>query len=188
MQLPGSLTAWFVPIDFEVKRSEIKKLELTGGGRDAVKVAVTDDKPGEFTLQNVPENRAPETFKVSQVATLIDAFSFQDVRRRGAAAPADARHFVAETDGLRLTMTNVGELSDGWVQITAEATNDAKRAQAEAITTKTAGFEFRLPSQQTEILSWTANDLTIETDPKPPEAEPKPADPEPKPAGAEPKP
>jgi hypothetical protein len=187
VQLPANLAAWFVPIDFDVKRSEIKKLELTGGGRDAVTVEVPSDKPGELTLQNVPENRSPEMFKVSQIATLIDAFSFQDVRKRSASAPADARHFVAESDGLRLTMTNVGALSDGWVQITAEATNDAKRDQAKAITAKTEGFEFRLPSQQTEILSWTANDLTTEA--LPPVVDPhQPADAAPNPTQAEPKP
>jgi hypothetical protein len=200
VQLPATLTGWFVPVDFDVKRNEIKKLELTGGGRDAVTVEMTSQTPGELTLQNVPEKRQPETFKVSQIATLIDAFSFQDVRKRGAAAPADARHFVAETDGLRLTFTNVGAPSDGWVQITAEATNDAKREQSKAITAKTEGFEFRLPSQQTEILSWTVNDLTSEelppvvdphaaapkdTAPDPTQAEPKPAEAAP---GAESKP
>jgi len=79
-------------------------------------------------------------------------------------------------------MTNVGALSDGWVQVTAEATNDAKREQAKAITAKTEGFEFRLPSQQTEILSWTVNDVTTEAESKPAEAEANPAEAAPKPA------
>jgi hypothetical protein len=193
VQLPANQTTWFVPVDFDVKRSEINKLELTGGGLDAVTAAVTADKPGEFTLANVPKERSPEPFKVSQLATPIEAFSFQDVRRRGAdAAPADARRFVAEVDGLRLTLTNVGALSDGWVQVTAEATNDAKREQAKAIATKTEGFEFRLPSQLTEILSWTVNDVTneqpAEVETNPADVEPKPAEAAPSPAGAEPKP
>jgi hypothetical protein len=168
VQLPANRADWFVPIDFNVKRSEIKALEMTGGDLGAV--AATAAQPGEFTLQNVPEKRTPESFKVSQLATLFDAFGFQDVRRRTGPAPADARHITAEADGLRLTLTNVGALSDGWVQIKAEATDDAKREQANVITTKTDGFEFRLPSQQTEILSWTANDVTAEA-PEPPPAE-----------------
>jgi hypothetical protein len=184
VQLPANRTAWFVPVDFDVKRIEIKKLELAGGGRDAVTAVVPSDKPGEFTLENLPKERSPDTFKISRLATLIDAFSFQDVRRASAAAPPDARHFVAEADGLRLTLTNVGALSDGWVQVTAEATNDAKREQAKAITAKTEGFEFRLPSQQTEILSWTVDDVTDEQPaeaPKPAESDSKPTEPEPKP-------
>jgi Domain of unknown function (DUF4340) len=188
VQLPANQAAWFVPFDFDVKRSEIKKLELAGGGLGAVAAAVASDKPGEFTLENVAKDRSPETFKVSRLATLIEAFSFQDVRRRGAAAPADARRFVAEADGLKLTLTNVGAISDGWVQVTAEATNDAKREQAMAITAKTEGFEFRLPSQQTEILSWTVDELTTEGEPNPAEAEPNPAEATPKPAEAAPKP
>jgi hypothetical protein len=94
------------------------------------------------------------------------------VRRSTGPAPADARHITAEADGLRLTLTNVGALSDGWVQIKAEATDDAKREQANAITTKTDGFEFRLPSQQTEILAWTTNDVTAEAPEAPPAEQP----------------
>jgi hypothetical protein len=185
VQLPANRTAWFVPVDFDVKRSEIKKLELAGGGRDPVSAVVPSDKPGEFTLENLPKERVPDTFKVSRLATLIDAFSFQDVRRTSGAAPADARRFVAEADGLRLTLTNVGALSDGWVQVTAEATNDAMREQAKAITAKTEGFEFRLPSQQTELLSWTVDDVTNE---QPAEAEPKPAESDSGPTAPAPKP
>jgi hypothetical protein len=70
------------------------------------------------------------------------------------------------------------------VQVTAEATNDAKREQAKAITAKTEGFEFRLPSQQTEILSWTVDDVTTE---QPAEAEPKPAESDSRPTEPEPK-
>ncbi len=192
VQLPASSSGWFVPVDFDVKRSEIKKLELDGGGRDTVSATVAADTPGEFALANVPEKRSQETYKVSRLATLIEAFTFQDVRRRGAAAPADARRFVGEADGLRLTLTNVGALSDGWVQVTAEATNDAKREQAKEITAKTEGFEFRLPSQLTEVLNWNLEDVTSEqlpevvqppADPAPPPVQvaPKPAEDEPKP-------
>jgi hypothetical protein len=193
VRLPSSQTAWYAPVDFDVKRSEIKKIELAGGGRDGV--TATAKQPGDLTLENVPENRAPDTFKISQLATLIDAFNFRDVRRRGGPAPADARHFAAETeDGVRLTLTSIGELPDGWVQVKAEAVNDAKRDKAAAIAAKTENFEFRLPSQQTEVLGWTVKDMTTEQQgngaPKPAGDEPKQvgAEPEPKPAGDEPKP
>jgi Domain of unknown function (DUF4340) len=163
VRLPSSQMAWYAPVDFDIKRSEIKKIELAGGGREAVTAIANAEQPGDFNLESVPEKRSPESFKISRLASLIDTFTFQNVRRRAGPAPADARHIVAETDdGVRVTLTNVGDLSDGWVQITAEATDAAKPDKASAITAKTANFEFRLPSQQTEILGWTVDDLTTE--------------------------
>jgi uncharacterized protein DUF4340 len=162
VRLPSGQTAWYMPVDFDIKRSEIKKLELAGGGRDGVTAHANPEQPGDFTLENAPEHRTTDSFKVSRLATPFDAFAFQEVRRRTGTAPADARHLVAETDdGVRVTLTSIGQLPDGWVQVTAEAMNDGKRDKASAIAAKTESFEFRLPSQQLELLGWTVSDLTI---------------------------
>jgi hypothetical protein len=186
VRLPANQSAWYVPVDFDIKRSEIKKIELSGGGRDAVTAVADADKAGEFTVENVPEKRTPDTFKVSRLATPIDAFTFQDVRRRTGPPAADARHMVAETgDGVRVTLTSVGPLTDGWVQVTAEATGDGTRDKANAIAAKTEKFEFRLPSQQAELLGWTVSDVTDE---KQGDAEPKPGDAGLKPGGIDLKP
>ena len=160
VRLPYSRSDWFVPVDLDVKRSEIKKVELTGGGRDAVEANA--EKPGQLALANVPEKRAADTFKVSRLATVIESFTFQDVRKATKAAD-DARRMVVDVDGgLRLTLTSVGDITEGWVQIAAEATNEAKQEAAKAINAKVDGFEFRLPSNQSEILGWTNTDLTNE--------------------------
>jgi Domain of unknown function (DUF4340) len=160
VRLPYSRADWFVPVDLDVKRSEIKKIELAGGGRDGVEANA--EKPDELTLANVPEKRVADTFKVSRLATLIESFAFQDVRK--ATKPADdARRMVVDVDdGLRLVLTSVGDITEGWVQIAAEATNDAKQDAAKAIAAKVDGFDFRLPSNQSEILGWTNTDLTNE--------------------------
>jgi len=173
VRLPTSRNSWYSTVDFDIKRDEIQKIELAGGGRDAVTAIKNPDAHGEFNLENVPEKRLPEEFKTSRLATLFDAFSFQDVRRSSGPAPADARHITVDADGVRLTLTSVGEPSDGWVQIHAEATNDGKSDKASAIAAKTANFDFRLPSQESEVLTWTVADVTTE---KPAEAEPKPGD------------
>jgi hypothetical protein len=160
VRLPSTRADWFVPVDFDVKRSEIKTIALAGGGRDAVNV--TAEKPGEFKLADVPEKRTPDTFKVGRLATLVDSFTFQDVRK--ATKPADdARHMTFDAeDGLRLVFTSVGDITEGWIQVTAEATNDAKQDKAKAVAAKVAGYDFRLASNQAEILSGTLNDLTDE--------------------------
>jgi hypothetical protein len=161
--VPPSRTNWYANVDFDTKRSEIKKITLAGGAGETITVTADDKKPGEFDLENVPEKREADAFKLSRLATLIDGFSFQDVRKRSGAPAADARHVVADADGVRVTLTNVGNPTDGWVQVTAEPTvADGKPDKAKAITAKTADFEFRLPPQLTEILGWNLKDVTNE--------------------------
>jgi Domain of unknown function (DUF4340) len=171
VRVPANRTGWYANVDFDTKRSEIKKVTLSGGAGETITIAADDKKPGEFDLENVPDNRAPDSFKVSRLATLFDAFSFQDVRKRTGPAAADARRVVADGDGVRVTLTNVGNPTDGWVQVTAEPTaTDGKPDKAKAINTKAADFEFRLPSQQAEVLSWNLKDVTTDK----PEEQPRP--------------
>lgn len=160
VRLPASRADWFVPVDLDVKRSEIKKIGLSGGGRDAVEANA--GKPGELTLANVPEKRVADTFKVSRLATIIESFAFQDVRK--ATKPADdARRMTVDVDnGLRLVLTSLGDITEGWVQIAVQATSDDKEAAAKAIAAKVEGYDFRLPSSQSELLGWTNADLTNE--------------------------
>jgi hypothetical protein len=162
VRLPAARSDWFVGFDLDVKRNEIKKVELTGGGRDTVTASVNADKPGELVLADVPEKRSPDSFKVSRLATLTESFTFQDVRKATKPA-ADARRMVVDAgEGLRLTFTAVGDVTEGWVQIAAEATSDAAQDKAKLIASKVDGYDFRLPSNQAEVLSWTVTDLTDE--------------------------
>jgi hypothetical protein len=160
VRLPSRRADWFVAVELGVRRDDISKIELAGGGRDAV--TATAGKPGELTLDNVPENRAADTAKLTRLTTLVESFTFQDVRKRTAPA-ADGRRMTVEiADGLRLMVTGVGEPSEGWVQISAQAGNDAGRAQANAIAAKVDGFDFRLSADQAEMLGWTPTELTNE--------------------------
>src|SRR5215475_1452978 len=162
VRLPVVRSDWFVGFDLDVKRNEIKKVELTGGGRDGVTASANADKPGELVLADVPEKRNADTFKVSRLATLVESFTFQDVRK--ATKPADdARRMVVDAgEGLRLIVTSVGDITEGWVHIAAEATSDAAKDKAKLIASKVDGYDFRLPSNQAEILGWTVADLTDE--------------------------
>ena len=162
LRLPPSRSEWFSPLELGIRRSDIKKVELAGGGRDAVTAVVTTEKPDQLILQNIPEGRVADAFKVTRIASLIESFAFQDVRKE-TKPPDDARRLVADTgDGVRLSITAIGDLSEGWVQISAEATGDAARDKAKAINAKVARFDFRLPPAQTDVLGWTVADLTNE--------------------------
>jgi hypothetical protein len=89
-------------------------------------VRANSEKPSEFTLANVPDGRVEDTYKASRFATLVQSFAFQDVRKATKLAD-DALHMVVDTtDGVRLTMTSVGDITVAWVQIKAEAIGEAQ--------------------------------------------------------------
>lgn len=162
VRLPTSRSDWFVPFDLDVKRSEVTKVELTGGGRDGVTATVKADKPGTLELADVPEKRTAEEFKVSRLASVVDGFTFRDVRKAPQGAEDGRQMIVSASNGLRLTVTSIGNASDGWVRIAVEATEDAAKDKAKLIASKVNGYEFRLPSNLAEVLTWTVTDLTSE--------------------------
>jgi len=168
--LPPGRADWFVPLDLGAKRLDIKKIEVSGGDKDTVTAAPAADKPGELTLENLPEGRYAETFKVSRLPTFVESFSFLDVRKRTAPA-ADTRRMTVDIEGgLRLVFASVGDLSEGWIQISAEATADAKREKASSIAASVDPYEFRIPANQAETLGLTLADLTTDQKPEPPSA------------------
>jgi hypothetical protein len=162
VRLPSTRSEWFIPFNLDVKRKEVKKVELAGGGRDGVTAVTADDKSGTLVLAEVPEKRTAEDFKVSRLATLVESFTFRDVRKAGK-PDDDARHMIVDAaGGLRLTVVSVGNVSDGWVHVTAEATEDGAKDKAKLIMSKVEDYDFRLPSNLAEVLGWTVTDLTNE--------------------------
>jgi Domain of unknown function (DUF4340) len=171
VRLPATRSEWFVPFDLDVKRKEVKRVDISGGSRDSLTASADADKPGALVLADVPEKRTADDFKVSRLATLVESFTFQDVRKAVKAAadgvvvpdPDEPRRMMVDAaGGLRLTITSVGNVSDGWVRIAAEATEDAAKDKAKLIMSKVEGYDFRLPSNLSEVLGWTVTDVTNE--------------------------
>jgi hypothetical protein len=169
VRLPSTRAEWFADLDLGVRPAALKKIELSGGGRDAVTVTAPEGKPGELTLQDIPEKRVADSFKVSRLASLVESFTFQDVRKRSTPANDPRRMVVDLADGLRVIVTGVGDPTEGWVQLSTEATNDASKAKADALATKVEAYDFRLPIDRTELLGSTNAELTnVQQDPAPP--------------------
>jgi hypothetical protein len=161
VRVPAARSEWFVAFDLNIKRNEITKVVVTGGGRDDVTATAAPDKPGTLRLETVPEKRTPEDFKIDRLATMVEGFTFQDVRKSTEGA-GDSRHMIVYAgDDVRLTFTSVGKLSDGWVRIAVKASGAASE-KAQLLESRVQGFDFKLPANLTEILGWTVTDLTSE--------------------------
>lgn len=163
LRLPAAgRSGWFVPIAFDIKRAEITKVELAGGGRDGLTLLPDPKTHGMFVLGDVPEKRTPDNLQASLLPGIVDKFTFEDVRRATKPA-ADPRRMVVEVgESLQIVFTVAGELTEGWVHVRAEATKDDAKDKAALINSKVEGYDFRLPTKEADRLGWTMADVTVE--------------------------
>jgi len=162
MRIPVPHTAWFEINLINLNKDALAKLELSGGGLDDVSM-VSEKKGADLTLQSPPEGRTPDTGKVMRLSFMVDPLSFQDVRKPTAEPKPDARKLIATgQNGIKITVTSVGELADGWVRIGVESTSDASKKQAEELKPKVDGFEFKLSKNDSDMLAWGMKDFTQE--------------------------
>ncbi|MDB5569814.1 MAG: hypothetical protein JWN93_997 [Hyphomicrobiales bacterium] len=159
VRVPQPHTAWFEINLVNLNKDALAKLELRGGGLDDVTIA-SEPKGSDLKLDAAPEGRAPDSGKLMRLSFMVDPLSFQDVRKPVGEAKADARKLIAYGhNGLKITVTSVG---DEWVRMAAEATSDEAKAQAEDLSKKIDGFEFKLSKNDADMLAWGLKDFTME--------------------------
>jgi hypothetical protein len=163
LRAPAPHAAWFEINLVNLNRDALARLELSGGGLDEVKMAA-EKKGDDLKLETpVPEGRAPETGKILRLSFMVDPLSFQDVRAPRGELKADARTLTAYGhNGLKIVVTSVGPVEDGWVRMSAQATTEESKAQAAELSPKIDGFEFKLSKNDSDMLGWSLKDFTAE--------------------------
>ena len=162
MRVPAPHTAWFEINLVNLNKDALARIELRGGGLDEITM-VSEKKGADLVLQSPPEGRTADAGKILRLSFMVDPLSFQDVRKPSAEPKPDARQLIAYgQNGLKITVTNVGELADGWVRIAAEATTAEAKNQADELKPKIDGFEFKLSKNDSDMLGWGMKELTQE--------------------------
>jgi hypothetical protein len=163
LRAPAPHAAWFDINLINLNRDALARLELSGGGLDEVKMAA--EKKGEdLKLETpAPEGRSPENGKILRLSFMVDPLSFQDVRAPKGDVKPDARKLVAfGHNGLKINVTSVGPVEDGWVRMAVEATTEESKAQAAELAPKIDGFEFKLSKNDSDMMGWSLKDFTAE--------------------------
>ena len=165
LRVPVPHAAWFEINLINFTRDKLAKLELKGGGQGDY-VLTSAPKGSELKLQTQVEGRTPDDGKVLRLSFMVDPISFQDVRAPKGEIKPDARQYIATShDGLRVTVTSVGEQKDGWVRMQVEATpeaSDAAKKEAADLAPKMHGYEFKLSQNDIDQMAWTLKDVTAE--------------------------
>lgn len=161
VNVPVPHTAWFEINLINMNKDALARVELSGGGLDAINLDSTKKGDDLKLLNAPPEGRKADSNKALRVAFMMDPLSFDGVRKPKEEVKPDARKLVAiGHDGLRITVTNVGDLKDGWVRIKAEGTDEASKKTAAELAPKVDGFEFKLIDRYNEVLGWKLEDFT----------------------------
>lgn len=162
VRVPVPHTAWFEINLINLNKDALARLELRGGGLDEVTL-VAPKKGEDLKLENAPEGRTADSGKAMRLSFMVDPVSFQDVRRPTGVVKPDARKLIAYGhNGLKITVTNVDDLADGWVRMSVEATTEEAKKQAAELAPKIDGFEFKLSKNDSDMLAWGMKDFTTE--------------------------
>lgn len=153
--VPAPHTAWFEINLVNLAKAALLNVELSGGGLEDLKFASANKDADLKLMTAVPEGRKENTTNTLRIAFMVDPISFDQVRKPKGEVKPDARKMVVMSrDGLKITITSVGELKDGWVRIAAESTDDKSKKQAAELKAKVDGFEFKLIDRYAEVLRW----------------------------------
>ena len=162
LRVPAPYAAWFEINLINLNRDALAKLELRGGGMDEVTIT-SEPKGAELKLINEVAGRAPDSGKLMRLSFMVDPLSFQDVRAPTAEPAPDARKLIAYAhNGLKITVTSIGPVTDGWVKMAVEPTSEESKTQAAELAPKIHGFEFKLSKNDSDMLAWGFMDFTSE--------------------------
>lgn len=153
--IPAPHTAWFEINLINLNKKSLSKVEISGGGLETINLESANEK-ADLKLKNaIPAGKKENSTNTLRVAFMVDPISFEQVRKAKGDVKADARKaIILSRDGLKITITNVGDIKDSWVRITVEAANDKAKKKAAELKKKIDGFEFKLIARYAEVLGW----------------------------------
>ena len=162
LRVPAPHAAWFEINLTNIGREALADLKISGGGLEDI-VASAEKKGDDLKLLNTPEDKAADSSKIMRLSFMVDPISFQDVRKQEGTPAADGRRMVVTArNGVRISYATIGKLADGWVRFTVEATSDEGREEAANLKSKMEGYDFKLATNEIEMLGWELKDVTTE--------------------------
>jgi hypothetical protein len=173
MRKPGEVQAWLTDADVDVALAvrdwvkpqilDLSSTKLSGitieiPGEEPLKIAREGDK---YALAGgVPEGKKlKENANLESIARAVGSIDMEDVRKldAGAGDAAGAARIEGE-GGLGVTLQLRKQGEDYWLSLTAAGEGDSKKT-AEEITSRTQGWEFKIPAWKAQAILKRRADL-----------------------------
>ena len=174
---PGDAQTWLASADLDVSvavrdwvqtgvldvpAAKIAKVTVEIPGEEPLVIARDAGDATKYALVGMPEGKKlKEGAGIDAIVRAAGNIDLEDVRKpAAAAAPGDVSVVKIEADGgLAVTVRLRKEGADTWVALEASgADGDAKKA-AEDITTRTQGWEFKVPAHKAQSILKRRADL-----------------------------
>ena len=159
LDVAADVKAWIKPNVFETDSAKISRLTIGIPGEEPLTVERGGD--GKATFVGLPEGKKlKDSSAADSILRAASALEAEDVRKIDATPSGDGVNTVSflASGGLEVTMRLRKDGDATWVSLAASGDGDAKSA-AEAINTRTRGWEFKIPGYKADALLKRRGDL-----------------------------
>ncbi len=158
LRMPSGKSDWFNSLLLKLDQD---KLSLISVKREKI-IFEIESKDKKLLLKNNPDLKIDEE-KLKQVAEVIDAFYFYDVRKVNKIRKNNNNIISYKfKDGLILELKFIEESSnskESWVEIAAQSNNPNTIKEAKDLNEKTKGYQFLANINTSVIFNWNIKDL-----------------------------
>ncbi|MAJ15373.1 MAG: hypothetical protein CMN44_10560 [SAR116 cluster bacterium] len=158
LRMPSGKSDWFNSLLLKLDQD---KLSLISVKREKI-IFEIESKDKKLLLKNNPDLKIDEE-KLKQVAEVIDAFYFYDVRKVNKIRKNNNNIISYKfKDGLILKLKFIEKSKnskESWIEITAQSNNPETINEAKDLNEKTKGYQFLANINTSVIFNWNIKDL-----------------------------
>ena len=158
LRMPSGKSDWFNSLLLKLDQEKLSSISVK---RKKI-IFEIESKNRKLSLKNNPDLKIDEE-KLKQVAEVIDAFYFYDVRKVNKIK--NNNNIIISykfEDGLILELKFIEKSKDSkesWIEISAQSNNPKTISQAKELNTKTKGYQFLANINTSVIFNWNIKDL-----------------------------
>ena len=158
LRMPSGKSDWFNSLLLKLDQDKLSSISVK---RKKI-IFEIESKDKKLSLKNNPNLKIDEE-KLKQVAEVIDAFYFYDVRKINKIKKNNKNIISYEfKDGLILELKFIEKSKDSkesWIEISAQSNNPKTISEAKDLNKKTKGYQFLANINTSVIFNWNIKDL-----------------------------
>jgi Domain of unknown function (DUF4340) len=176
LTLDADPKSWLERSLVDVPQARIRQVDEKPAAGPSFSVTREKKEQPDFTVAPTPKGRLlTSAGAADSIAASLSALTLEDVQKAAATADPKAARAVFRTfDGLELEVTGRKDGTRSLITLAARATAKDADAEAHALNTRLAGWEFEIPDYKYGAIFRTLDDL-LQPKPEKPEKAVKPA-------------
>ena len=139
---------WLDPTILDITQSRVSEIEEQPARQPAFSVSRASKTAADFTVHDIPHGRElTGADAADQMGSALSSLTLTDVRK--AATPpggTELSHAVFKTfDGLEVDIAGYKQATNGYIDVSAHATDKSTATEAQQINARVQGWEYEIP-------------------------------------------